>query len=187
MRGIKDFLRIDELIEYFELDAKQYIKKMSKGMKQKVGLVIAFMKDVPIYILDEPTSGLDPLMQNKFVEYIQKLKKEGKTILMSSHIFEEVENTCDRIIVIKEGRIIADELIMNIKNKRKKHYEIIFVNEIDALQFSKKYECILNKNKVSLFYNDVNELIQELHQYKIDELLIRSQSIEEIFLQYYGG
>ena len=76
---------------------------------------------------------------------------------------------------------------MNIKNKRKKHYEIIFVNEIDALQFSKKYECILNKNKVSLFYNDVNELIQELHQYKIDELLIRSQSIEEIFLQYYGG
>ena len=90
MKHLTDLSRANELIQYLELDPKVLIKKMSKGMKQKIGLVIAFMQDAPILILDEPTSGLDPLMQNKFVELINKEKEKGKTILMSSHIFEEL-------------------------------------------------------------------------------------------------
>ena len=115
-----------ELIEFLELNPKNKMKKMSKGMKQKIGLVIAFMQDAPILILDEPTSGLDPLMQNKFVELIHKAKKEGKTILMSSHIFEEVEHTCDRVVIIKEGEIVATEKMEDLRHSRRKYYEICF-------------------------------------------------------------
>ena len=90
MKNINDMHYAEELISYLELDPSVKIKKMSKGMKQKIGLIIAFMQDAPILILDEPTSGLDPLMQNKFVDLIRKEKETGKTILMSSHIFEEI-------------------------------------------------------------------------------------------------
>ncbi|WP_235601380.1 ABC transporter ATP-binding protein [Tissierella sp. P1] len=102
MRGMKNFEKMNELISYFELDPSGRIKKMSKGMKQKIGIVSAFMHDPSTLILDEPTSGLDPLMQNKFIELILNEKSKGKTILMSSHSFEEVERTCDRIGIIKK-------------------------------------------------------------------------------------
>ncbi|WRK52539.1 AAA family ATPase [Coprobacillaceae bacterium CR2/5/TPMF4] len=77
--------------------------------------MIAFMQDCPILILDEPTSGLDPLMQNKFVELIKRAKAEGKTVLMSSHIFEEIENTCDRVVMIKDGKIVASKEMALLK------------------------------------------------------------------------
>ena len=80
---------------------------MSKGMKQKIGLVCAFMHDPAILVLDEPTSGLDPLMQHTFVELIDEEKAAGKTILMSSHMFDEVERTCDRVAIIKQGRLVS--------------------------------------------------------------------------------
>ena len=92
---------MSEMIERFELDPKDKIKKMSKGMKQKLGIVSAFMHDPDILILDEPTSGLDPLMQNRFIELMAEEKEKGKTIFLSSHMFEEVERTCDRIGIIR--------------------------------------------------------------------------------------
>ena len=98
------------------------IKKMSKGMKQKLGLVACFMHDPLILILDEPTSGLDPLMQKKFVDLILKEKTKGKTILMSSHSFEEVERTCDRVGIIKEGSLVVIENILNLKENMRKAY-----------------------------------------------------------------
>ena len=88
IKKIENHQRIKQLITYFELDTQIKIKKMSKGTKQKIGLIVAFMQDAPVLILDEPTSGLDPIMQNKFIELIMKEKSNGKTIIMSSHIFE---------------------------------------------------------------------------------------------------
>ena len=92
---------MSEMIERFELDPKDKIKKMSKGMKQKLGIAAAFMHDPDMLILDEPTSGLDPLMQNRFIELMAEEKEKGKTIFLSSHMFEEVERTCDRIGIIR--------------------------------------------------------------------------------------
>ena len=109
MKGIKDLSRANELIERFKLNPKGKIKKMSKGMKQKIGIVCAFMQEPEILILDEPTSGLDPLMQNEFIKLIEEEKEKGRTILMSSHSFEEVEKTCDRAAIIKQGKIVAVE------------------------------------------------------------------------------
>ena len=96
LRNLRDTTKRDELINRLELDTSIKIRRMSKGMKQKIALITAFMHDPEILILDEPTSGLDPLMQNLFIEFIKEEKQKGKTILMSSHNFEEVERTCDQ-------------------------------------------------------------------------------------------
>ena len=121
MKGVEDFARINQLKEMFELNASGRIKKMSKGMKQKIAIICAFMNYPDILILDEPTSGLDPLMQNKFIELILEEKKRGATILMSSHIFEEIEKTCDRSVIIKEGRLVLNEKISSL-TKQKIYY-----------------------------------------------------------------
>lgn len=189
MKNIKDMKKAEELMTFLELDARGKMKRMSKGMKQKIGLVIAFMQDSPILILDEPTSGLDPLMQNKFVELIQRSKKEGKTILMSSHIFEEVEHTCDRVVMIKEGSIVAAETMDNLKRNRQKHYEIHFNKENDAIKFAEQYDsCQRDQKQVILtLKGHTNELLKDLSQYDIQDFNARPQSLEELFLHYYGG
>lgn len=189
LKGMKDFTRANELIQFLELDPRGKIKRMSKGMKQKIGLVIAFMQDTPILILDEPTSGLDPLMQLKFIDLVKQAKKEGKTIFMSSHIFEEVENVCDRVVIIRQGKLVAIENMEDLKNSRSKQYNIIFHDHKEANLFHQKHkESTLRDRQVSLLVQgQADQFIKELSQYTIDDLSIRAQSLEDIFLQYYGG
>ena len=103
---------------------------MSKGMKQKIGIVSAFMHSPKVLILDEPTSGLDPLMQSKFIELIAEEKKAGKTILMSSHSFEEIEKTCDRVGIIKNGKLVSVEEISTLKNSQRKSYNVTLSNVV---------------------------------------------------------
>lgn len=187
MKKMKDLTYARELTEYLEIDTQVKIKKMSKGMKQKIGLIIAFMQNVPILILDEPTTGLDPIMQNKFVELIKREKDAGKTILMSSHIFEEVENTCDRVVMIKDGKIVADEDIHKIKNNRVKHYEITFSDIKSAENFQGLYsDSQRRENTVFLsLKNQVDELIKQLNRYEVQDIAVRNQTLEEVFLRYY--
>jgi ABC-2 type transport system ATP-binding protein len=116
MRNVQDKSRLNELLVRFDLDPKGKIRKMSKGMKQKVGLIAAFMHDPQIYILDEPSSGLDPLMQQVFVDLIKEERKRGKTILMSSHSFEEVDKTCDRIAMIRDGKSFWLRILRSLSN-----------------------------------------------------------------------
>lgn len=190
MKNITDLQYARELIAYFDIDTKIKIKKMSKGMKQKIGLIIAFMQDTPILILDEPTTGLDPLMQTKFVDLIKKEKAKGKTILMSSHIFEEIENTCERIVMIKDGRLVADENINAMRNKMNKHYEISFSNMEDAIHFQELYSSnsYRKNNVVYLLLNqNINHLIRELSKFNIEDINARYQTLEEVFMKYYGG
>lgn len=178
------------LVDYFELDTRIKIKKMSKGTKQKLGLVVAFMHNPSVLILDEPTSGLDPIMQNKFVELIKSEKGKGKTIFMSSHIFEEVENTCDRVLMVKDGHLIADKGIQSIRGVNKKHYTITFATSELAKAFTRVHaDSTFDGNyKVSfLLDSSVNDLVHELVHYDVQDIAVRNQTIEEVFLQYYGG
>ncbi|MEF9951957.1 MAG: ABC transporter ATP-binding protein [Clostridium sp.] len=189
MKGIKDFSYAESLKEFFELDPRGKIKKMSKGMKQKIGIICAFMGDPEILILDEPTSGLDPLMQNKFVELVLEAKEKGKTILMSSHIFEEIEHTCNRVVIIKDGYIIADEDMESIKKTKNRIFNITFHSQDNANEFAAEYkESIVTKNtvKVSISSN-VDGFIKSLAKYKVVDINVQSQSLEELFLHYYGG
>ncbi|WP_339040846.1 ABC transporter ATP-binding protein [Spiroplasma endosymbiont of Apeira syringaria] len=137
---------VEKLINYFELDAKRKIKKMSKGMKQKVAIISAFMHKPKVLVLDEPTSGLDPLMQERFNTLIRNSKNEGATIFMSSHIFGEIENICDKVAIIKKGKIISEISIKEIQNSAKKNYEIKFSTVKDYNDFLNKKWDIIEKN-----------------------------------------
>lgn len=188
MKGIEKQDRINELIQYFELDSKGKIRKMSKGMKQKIGLICAFMQEAEVVILDEPTSGLDPLMQNKFVELILEEKNKGRTILMSSHIFEEVERTCDRVAIIKDGHLMAVEDMDTLKKNRRKLYDITFMQEADAKKFatSQKDRKQQGKKVTASDLGNIDVFIKELSKYSVAELKVREQSLEELFMHYYG-
>lgn len=120
MKNIRDKSRMKELMDYFELDPKGSIRKMSKGMKQKLAIICAFMQNPEILILDEPTSGLDPLMQKRFIDLVLDFKKKGATVLLSSHIFEEVEKSCDRTAIIRKGKLVAIENMNSLAEKKKK-------------------------------------------------------------------
>ncbi len=190
MKGIKDRTRIKELMERFELDPRGKVKKMSKGMKQKVGIICAFMGNPDILILDEPTSGLDPLMQNRFIELILEEKKKGKTIFMSSHIFEEIEKTCDRAAIIREGRIIAIENIEELKNKKSKKYILTFPNSEIANTFTLQGFKILKRKGSEVMVSvgkNVSDFIKQIAKYPIEDMNIQTQTLEEIFLHFYGG
>lgn len=192
MRRMKDTTKQKQLIELFDLDTKSSIRKMSKGTKQKLRLVCAFMHDPDVLILDEPTSGLDPLMQNLFVNLILEEKSRGKTILMSSHSFEEIERTCDRAGIIRQGRLVAVENIQTLKAERRKIYQITFGSEEQAKSFAGDYGDIVEINGVEVsaaVSGDVDKLIKILAQFEVVGLDVANLSLEDVFMHYYkrGG
>jgi len=158
--------RMEELLERFEINPKSKIKKMSKGMKQKLGIVAAFMHDPDILILDEPTSGLDPLMQSRFVNLVKEEKEHGKTVLMSSHMFEEVDRTCNRIGIIRNGMMVAVDSAATLRERHTRSYTVTLQNEAAAKEFTADFGGICNGKKVTI---------------------TTKQSLEEIFMHYYGG
>lgn len=188
LRGIKDLRRMGELLERFELDAKGAIRRFSKGMKQKVGIVAAFMHDPQVLILDEPTSGLDPLMQNTFISLILEEKKKGKTILMSSHMFEEVERTCNDVLIIKDGRIVAQSDIKKLKSSKRKGYIVQTpqMEELKAMGFeigaSSDVEC-----EVYVRGEEIDSFIKKLAGINVTGLTTKTQNLEDIFLNYYSA
>lgn len=190
MKGMTDLTKAYELMERFELNPQGKIKKMSKGMKQKIGIICAFMHDPELLILDEPSSGLDPLMQNRFIELVLEEKQRGKTIFMSSHIFEEIERTCDRTAMIKDGRLISIEELQTLKASKHKTYKIMFATEELAEQFMNEgFECEQVESTVVkvLPRNNLNYLLATLSRYDIIDLDITKPTLEELFLHFYGG
>lgn len=165
-RDIRGDSRKQELLEYFQMDPKGKIKKMSKGMKQKLGLVAAMMHDPEILIFDEPTSGLDPLMQSRFVDLVASEKKKGKTILLSSHMFEEVERTCDRIGIIRGGKMVAVDSVEALRERHLRTYTVTLDSEAQASAFARDFHGSQEGSRVTV---------------------TTRQSLEEIFMDYYGG
>ena len=158
--------RRKELVERFELNPQGKIKEMSKGMKLKLGIVAAFMHDPEILILDEPTSGLDPLMQNRFIELVEEERKRKKTILMSSHMFEEVERTCHRIGIIRAGKLVAMDSVESLRERYVRPYTVTLDTPELAAAFAKDFGGACEGNRVTV---------------------TTKQSLEEIFMHYYGG
>ena len=155
--------RRKELMDMFDLNPHGKIKKMSKGMKQKVGIVAAFMHDPQILILDEPTSGLDPLMQNRFIELVEAEREKGKTILMSSHMFEEVERTCHRIGIIRAGKLVAMDQVEALREQYMTPYTVTLESEEMAKAFAKDFQGVCQGRSVTVS---------------------AKRSLEEVFMQY---
>ena len=133
--GLTDMRYANELIERLQLDPRANLKRMSKGMKQKTALVAALMSDAPILILDEPTTGLDPLMRATFLDVIREEHKKGKTVFMSSHSFEEIESTCDRVALINDGHIVDVCRMSDITDRPVKDFKIEFHTGEDYARF----------------------------------------------------
>ena len=189
MRRCKDKTRTNNLIERFELETGGRIRKMSKGMKQKLGLITAFMHDPEVYILDEPTAGLDPLMQRYFVDLALEEKARGKTILMSSHSFGEIDRTCDRAGIIREGRLVDVEDMHSLKASQRKAFLVTVASEEDVklLQSSGLELGSINGSHVEIFVSsNYDRFLQALAKCKVLEMDIPSQSLEQVFMKYYG-
>lgn len=136
LMGLKDMTYMNQLIDRFKIDITAPLKTMSKGMKQKMALVAAFMGQPDLYLLDEPSTGLDPLMRDTLITLILEQKAKGKTIFMSSHIFKELEDTCDTVLFIRNGHIVdqvrREEYIKNPKEQ----YEIRFASRKEFLRYT---------------------------------------------------
>lgn len=188
MKGQKDLGRARELARLFELDLTGRISKMSKGTKQKLGIVCAFLQDPEILLLDEPTSGLDPLMQNRFVELLLAERARGKTILLSSHVFEETERTCGRAAILRKGRLAAVEDMEKLRASRSKTFRIAFAREAEAIRFAGEFpEAVRTGADAELpLAGSADQLIKALAGYEVRDLSTRGQTLEELFLGYYG-
>ena len=191
MKKLRDRSRMEQLIEYFELDPARRIRKMSKGTKQKVGLVCAFMTSPDIVLLDEPTSGLDPLMQSRFIDLVLEEKRRGTTILLSSHLFEEVERTCDRVAFIRAGKLAAVERMEDVRKSRKRVFAITFADETARERYAKAHvSADVRKQGATgieaIVGGNLDAFVKDLAGYEIVDLTAREQTLEELFMHLYG-
>lgn len=190
MRGMMDLGTAGELKELFRLDGRQSLRKMSKGTRQKVGLVCAFMARPDLLLLDEPTSGLDPLMQNRFVELLLREKARGATILLSSHMFEELERTCDRVAILRAGRLAAVERTEDLRRARTKRYVFSFPAPEAAAAFSAAWPgASRNDSSVTVALTgreDLSKLLRLAADQQVTDMTVDGGSLEEAFLGYYG-
>jgi ABC-2 type transport system ATP-binding protein len=178
----------DKLIERFGLDTSRRIKSSSHGTKQKLALVQAFMHDPELLILDEPTNGLDPLVQQQFYELIHELKERGKTVFLSSHVLSEVERVCDRVAILRQGKLVALHEIAELKKFRLKRIEVVFKQELDESMFRLEGVRKIEKNAhtIRLWVDaNINPILRTLSEYPIDNISCQDARLEDIFLEYY--
>ena len=191
--------QLKRMLDMFELTdqvLKGETKRMSLGVKRKLAIVTAFMSDPDVLILDEPTSGLDPVMQAVFVQFIKDEKARGKTILLSSHIFSEVDATCDRIAIIKDGRLVDQFVADDLKHNNTKFYKIFFKTNSDFNKFvkSNSKSKILSIEKTDESKNfafictndkDINTVVEILADYDIKEFSNVKETLEDYFMKFY--
>lgn len=189
--------RLEAMRNLFELDDEALrgdTKRMSLGVKRKLAVVAAFMSDPEVLILDEPTSGLDPVMQENFIRFIHEEKKRGKTILLSSHIFSEIDSTCDRIAIIKDGRIVSQFVADDLRHASRKYYTVTFADAASKKEFLKKaasmssFRLLSDEEKetyLSVEDSDLNALIALLAAAHTVTFSNRRETLEDYFLKFY--
>ena len=191
--NLKSMEKAEQLLNLMELkNPGSDLKRMSKGMKQKIGIVCAFMHDPKIIILDEPTSGLDPLMQEIFVDLVKKEKNAGKTILLSSHIFSEIEKTCDRVSIIKEGEIVTSFHMDEIRHPHVKTFKVKLSKPGDSRVMAQENlnfaEINHEKNRVKVAVNDsdIKGFVSLLLKYEIKYFTEMKPTLEDCFMKFYS-
>jgi ABC-2 type transport system ATP-binding protein len=182
--------RIEALADRLELELHRKIKHLSKGNRQKVGLVQALMHDVPLFVLDEPSSGLDPLMEVTFLDLLREERAAGRTVFLSSHNLSEVEKVCDRVAIIRDGRLVALEHIDVLKAKRVRQMSVVFRQPVDPRDFAADGIVVVDRGerRVTLrVRGDINPVIRTLARYDVEDVTFSEPSLEDVFLHYYQG
>ena len=175
-----------DLVERLKLDETKRIEELSLGNLKKVGIVLAFMHEPKLLILDEATSGLDPIMQQTFYELLKEEKEKGTTIFYSTHILGEISKICNRVGIIKEGKLLKIETIEEMQTKNL-NYVTIKSKEIKEITKDLNLDITEIIDDTIKFKNhkSTNELIKILAKYNIDKLLIEEATLEDVFIHYY--
>ncbi len=190
LRGGVDAAYQQALIERFDVDPSRKFKEYSKGNKQKIGLVIALQHRPELLVLDEPTSGLDPLVQQSFYQLVREAKAEGRTVFLSSHILSEVERTCDRVAIVRDGLLIKTDSVEGLRDLAHHEVELRFVDGVPAEAFAGlpgisdiKVEDHTLRMRVS---GPITPVVQAAARYELLDFVSREPTLEETFLAQYG-
>jgi ABC-2 type transport system ATP-binding protein len=189
LRGGVPPARIDALCDRLGLDPSRRIKDLSKGNRQKVGVVQAFMHTPELLVLDEPTSGLDPFLQQEFVSMVREAKANGQTVFMSSHVLGEVQQTADRVGIIREGRLIAVEQVDDLRERAVRRVEIVF----DTAAVAAEFEGLPGVTEVTVdgpvlrcrLEGRADSLVKAAARHTVVSLRSEEPDLEEMFFHYY--
>ena len=180
--------KIDTLAGRLDLELHRPIKQLSRGNRQKVGLVQALMHEAPLLVLDEPSVGVDPLMEHTFLDLVREESAAGRTVFLSSHNLSEVERVCHRVGIIRDGRLVALEQIETLKAKRVRQMSVLFRRPVDPRDFEGDGILVLDRGERRLrlaVRGDVNPLIRTLARYDVQDLSFSEPDLEDVFLHYY--
>jgi len=191
LRGGVDRGYVAELVERLGLDPSRKFKEYSKGNKQKVGLVVALQHKPDLLILDEPTSGLDPLVQQAFFEVVREARAEGRTVFLSSHVIDEVDRTCDRVAIIRDGRLVQVDRIEAIRRLAFHHVELSFASPVAPSIFAsidQVSEVQAQGSTVTMRVNGpIGAVIAAAAPHGLIDVVSREPNLEDVFLAQYGG
>lgn len=191
LRSATDVSYINSLVERLELDPSRRIGMLSKGNKQKVGLVVAFLGRPRILILDEPTGGLDPLVQNTFYQLASQARAEGRSIFLSSHVLSEVEHIADRVGIIRDGKLVVVESIRALKAKALRRLTLRFREPVPPEVFRSLpgVEAVEEQSggvRLSVT-GDIDAAVKTAARFTVESLYTSEADLDEIFLRYYAG
>jgi ABC-type multidrug transport system ATPase subunit len=190
LRGGVDRTYVAELVERLDLDPSRRFKEYSKGNKQKVGLIVALQHRPDLLILDEPTSGLDPLVQQTFFAIVREAREAGRTIFLSSHIIDEVDRTCDRVAIIREGRLVQVDSIEAIRRLAFHHVELTFGSPVAAAIFEaipSVQDVVVTGDMVTMRVNGpIGAVIAAAAPHGLVDVVSREPNLEDVFLAQYG-
>ncbi len=188
LQGLEPVL-LNPLVEMFDVEMKRRIKGYSKGMRQKIGIVLAFMCDPDVLVLDEPTSGLDPLLQKTFNQFLLEEQARGKTIFMSSHIMSDVEKVCHRVAVIRSGELVTVETVEALREKAGQRVTVEFADSVTPEELARiPGVSTVQQHNTQYQFNisgSMDALIKALSQHNVVRLNAEEAPLEEVFLKFY--
>jgi ABC-2 type transport system ATP-binding protein len=190
LSGGVDPARIRALADRLALDLTRPIRSLSKGNRQKVGLVQAFMHEPELLVLDEPTSGLDPLLQQEFAALVREARAEGRTVFMSSHVLSEVEHLADRVAILRAGRLVAVEEVAALKRRAVRRVEIRFAEAVSEAAFADLPDVrdvqVVGDTVRCTVQGTADALIKAAAQFTVISLTSAEPDLEEVFFAYYA-
>jgi len=190
LRGVRDLGRARALAERFQADLERPLGELSRGNRQKIGLVQSAFHDPELLMLDEPTGGLDPLMQEAFLDFVAEERDRGRTVFLSSHELDEVERCCDRVGIIRDGRLVAVESVADITGRAYRHVTLQFADRVDPDEFRRLPGVIDLEpdGRVIAFKatGDIDAVIKTAARHTVTDIELVRPTLEEVFLTYYG-
>jgi ABC-2 type transport system ATP-binding protein len=191
VRGVRDLGRASQLAERFRADLERPLGELSRGNRQKIGLIQAFFHDPELLILDEPTGGLDPLMQEEFLELVREEGQYGKTAFLSSHELDEVQRVCDRVGIIRDGRLVAVEKVAELTGRAYRHVSLEFDGPVDASEFAQLpgvSELVTAGSRISFkVEGDLDPVVKAAARHSVHDIEVTQPTLEEVFLTYYAA